>query len=93
MNHGLKCHPHPLAQQQAQYQMYSQQQQQYQTGGYQHLPGAPQAVSSTSHNLKELYEPVEPHIKPNIHSDFLTCSLGKIPRNASILGKARTPSD
>jgi protein transport protein SEC24 len=55
------------------------------------IPGAPQTISSTSHSLKEFYDPYEPLITPNIHSDYLSCSLGKVPRNASLLGKARTP--
>ena len=55
------------------------------------MPGAPQSVSSTSHNMKEFYDAYDPLIKPNIHSDYLSCSLGKIPRNASLLGKSRTP--
>ena len=91
--------PQQPQQLQAQYPQQAQQtnfQPGYQSGGFpqphgQVLPGAPLAVSSTSHNLKELYEPLEPRIKPNIHSDFLTCTLGKVPRNASMLGKARTP--
>jgi protein transport protein SEC24 len=88
------------SQQQQQQPMYSQQQMQHplqhnsfpsHSHSGQALPGAPQSVTSSSHSMNEFYEPKDPLIVPNISSDFLTCSLGKIPRSASLLGKARTP--
>ena len=51
----------------------------------------PQSVTSSGHSLKEFYEEPNTFIKPNIKSDYFSCSLGKLPRNSSILGKARIP--
>lgn len=73
------------------YQPGFSQQNSYNSGFAQAQGPAPQSVTSTSHNLKEFYEDCEHLIKPNIKSDYFTCSLEKIPRNSTLLGKARTP--
>lgn len=80
-----------MAQSHMQPQGFSQSQFPQPQQGYAHMAGAPQSVTSSSHNLCELYEPVKSLIQPNIESDYLQCTLGKIPRNTTLLGKARIP--